>query len=369
MNAVLTPAQRFFNLFGFYTKIPKFLRKTNLSPSAKAVFEVLVELMDSNGLVYICREKIKEETGLNIFTISKAITSLEKNNLLVRTGKFKRGIYPYVQILRPSEEMKEIQAPSEFCQRVAKSPQAEWPNRHTQLRNKQLIIKQTGNSAPKSKTTLKNNSNTDVCFKNSNSKELLEAQGLLTANNVNQKQARKLVEQHGPEAVATQVEHLRYIQEKGCEIKNPAGWLYKALKNNYAAPKGLTTIAQAKEAAEKKEKISQAENFLKGAEELEQQEALEAAKSNLEESLRFHPLPLAEELLQRILKRIKRKELLEQAQQKISTKQQEQLMDQAKELHRTNFRKLGLVGAAFESTQMFLGAVQGAFEEKLLALV
>jgi hypothetical protein len=57
--------------------------------------------------------------------------------------------------------------------------------------------------------------------------------------------AAELVRHHGEETIRTQLEHLDWLVEtKPGKIANPAAWLYTAIKNGHAAPKGFVSQAE-----------------------------------------------------------------------------------------------------------------------------
>ena len=115
--------------FGTFLQLPDFLHRLKLSPAAKHTYAVLAGFQSFMGEAYVCREKIKEKLGLALTTISTAVTELEKHRLIKRTGKFKYGSYPIVQVFCGSEagvSKRQHQCKQSLTEELANANHAPW---------------------------------------------------------------------------------------------------------------------------------------------------------------------------------------------------------------------------------------------------
>lgn len=84
--------------------------------------------------------------------------------------------------------------------------------------------------------------------------EVSPLEGRLRGHGVTLAPARRLAAEHGPERVEAQLEALEYLLAKGekFEPQNRAGWLVKAITENYGPPRGFKTRVQRDEEAKVK---------------------------------------------------------------------------------------------------------------------
>ncbi len=108
--------------------------------------------------------------------------------------------------------------------------------------------------------------------------EVSPLEGRLTGHGVTLPQARRLVAEHPPERVEIQLEALEYLLARGKEnhspVENRAGWLVKAVTENYGPPRGFKPRAQRDvEAKEKSLKAQQRKETLRQSERAKEQTA------------------------------------------------------------------------------------------------
>ncbi len=102
----------------------------------------------------------------------------------------------------------------------------------------------------------KNNNNNEV------SPTLPDVVVALTGYGISERVARKLAVEWPAEQILEKIEFLIYLQEHDPEkVKNPQGWLRKAIQEGYAAPSGYRSVAE--QEAEAAEAQRQAEEMAK----------------------------------------------------------------------------------------------------------
>jgi hypothetical protein len=87
---------------------------------------------------------------------------------------------------------------------------------------------------------------------NKNSQRLPDVVVVLRSYGISERVAQKLASEYPPEQILEKIEFLAFLQEDEPEkVKNPQGWLRKAIQEGYAAPSGYRSAAEREiEAAE-----------------------------------------------------------------------------------------------------------------------
>jgi hypothetical protein len=273
-------AATFMDKHGTFTQVPDFLNEMPLSPAAKAVYAVLAGFEHAMGEVYVARQKIREKLKLALTTISTAVTELEEKELLKRTGKFKYGSYPVVQLFsHPKTGVSE--------------------SKH---QNKQMLTEElaTANTQLERQLDLKEQPEKNVCSKileKNNLKESLKIFGI-GAN-----KAMRLIIDFPSERIESQIINLEAEKARGVVIENPAGWLIKAIQKNFrpAVEKSSSpSPAQAARDEIQAEKSRAAQRLLQEALHEERIAKPQESKHLAQKSLTMHRTREAEELINRI---------------------------------------------------------------------
>jgi DNA-binding MarR family transcriptional regulator len=177
------------------------LLKHGISRLGKDLFELLFRLSRKTGTAYISRTHLAEQLNCAKGSISRLITFLEKKGLIKRTGSFVNLLFPLIEITK-------------FAQKILfKASDSHQTNCDTPIT--QELPKQINNIKLKETTS-------SVVVEN------------LTKFGIAKNQAKRLKLKYPQELIAKQVEHLEQLLKSNTIIKNPAGWLIKAIENNFA---------------------------------------------------------------------------------------------------------------------------------------
>jgi DNA-binding MarR family transcriptional regulator len=175
-----------------------------VSRLGKDLFELLFRLSRKTGSAYISRTHLAEQLKCAKGSISRLVTFLEEKGFIKRTGKFKSLLFPLIEITK-------------FAQKILfKAGDKAQINCDTPIT--QALPKQINNIQLKETT----NSEKNVVVEN------------LTKFGIAKNQAKRLKLKYPQELIAKQVEHLNRLLSSNTNIKNPAGWLIKAIQNNFA---------------------------------------------------------------------------------------------------------------------------------------
>jgi hypothetical protein len=81
----------------------------------------------------------------------------------------------------------------------------------------------------------------------------------LTQQGIADKVARQLAKRHSPECIAEKIEYLEFLASaQPDQVKNPRGWLRRAIEENYGPPDGFLTLAERHQLAAEQEQQAQA---------------------------------------------------------------------------------------------------------------
>lgn len=307
--------------FGTFSQLPDFLHTLKLSPAAKHTYAILAGFQTFMGEAYVCREKIKEKLGLALTTISSAVTELERNCLVKRTGKYKYGSYPIVQV---------------FCGPEVGVSKRQHLNQQTltevlEIANLQLETNE-----------IKKQQHEVVCSEKIVDPEKLKLIDALRGHGFGKNSAKALITRFGLERVLYQVEHLEDLLTRGDTIANPTAWLTKAVHKRYQKPKDLRqNIAQIKDDV-KTEQRQTANRLLQQAEDEYRLENLDRAQALAQKSTEVFELPDAKKLLAEIAQRFERQRSREEVLKAIPQEVFERVLQQKREEQRTILMKLGI---------------------------
>lgn len=327
----------FVEHFGTFIQLPDFLHNLKLSPAAKHTYAILAGFKTVMGEAYICRAKIREKLGLALTTISSAVTELEQNSLVMRTGKYKHGSYPIVEVLCGPEagvSKRQHLSKQTLTEVLAKA--------NPQLETEEIKIKQTSDN---------------VCSKKIVDLEKLTLLESLRGFGVSKNTAKSLITRYGIERVKYQLEHLEEVKKRGDDIKNPAGWLMKAVRKRFLKPKELEQTPQQVVTEEKDEQHRKAHYLLQQAQQEYRLDNLEEAKTLAQRSIAASELAEARELLGEIANLYQKKKHREEALQSIPKQLFEQVLQKKRDEQKTILMKLGILKlgeigerAAYEAT-------------------
>jgi DNA-binding MarR family transcriptional regulator len=164
-------------------------------------FEMLFRLSRKTGLAYISRTHLAEQLNCAKGSISRLVTFLEEKGFIKRTGKFKSLLFPLIEITKLAQKI---------LFKAGDKPQTNCDTPITQELPKQINnikLKETTNS---------------VVVEN------------LTKFGIAKNQAKRLRLKYSKELITKQVQHLEQLLSSNTKIKNPAGWLIKAIEHNFA---------------------------------------------------------------------------------------------------------------------------------------
>ena len=157
------------------------------------------------------------------------MTLLEEKGFLKRTDGFVNLLFPLIEI-------------TNFAQKIlfkaSDSPQTNCDTPLTQELPKQINnikLKETTNSEEQTTVVVEN----------------------LNKFGIAKNQAKRLRLKYPQELITKQVEHLNQLLSSNTNIKNPAGWLIKAIENNFAIPIEEQSVIQKTNNLETQDKLKQ----------------------------------------------------------------------------------------------------------------
>lgn len=107
--------------------------------------------------------------------------------------------------------------------------------------------KQQPNNNPQRTTPKQKSNNNTRAPKTRNSQEAVVV--ALTAQGLSEAVARRLAEQHGAAYIRKKIAYLKHLQDRQPDkLKNPRGWLRRAIEEDYAAPDGFGLTREQEEA-------------------------------------------------------------------------------------------------------------------------
>jgi DNA-binding MarR family transcriptional regulator len=188
------------------------LNTFDISPLAKNIFGMISVFSKETGKAFICRKIIAETLNCAITSVSRALTVLEKENLVKRTGEFLSSGFPIVTLTDLGKSITNGISTASDQTVTPPIPQSHPPSDHAVTHNYNI------NNSELKETT---NSEKNVVVEN------------LTKFGIAKNQAKKLKLKYPQEIITKQVQHLEQLLKSNTIIKNPAGWLIKAIENNF----------------------------------------------------------------------------------------------------------------------------------------
>jgi len=238
MNAEISLNRYAPNIFG--------LKALKLSPLAREAFGIIVNLVKKSGRCWISRANFAKLLHCAIGSVSRAITELVKAGLIRRTGVFHAWLFPFVEITARGKEY---------------APTAPLQARHENV----TPPSQDSDREEKEETNdLKEQTTQPVCLpeKIKKTPEESETRLKLQSFGIGKNQSKELCRKYPKERIERQIENLGQALEQGKEIKNQAGWLIKAIRDNFYPSKAQDLKQQvAKESAEAKKRQDAQQHF------------------------------------------------------------------------------------------------------------
>ncbi len=208
------------------------LNTFHISPLAKNIFGMISVFSKETGKAFICRKIIAETLNCAITSVSRALTVLEKENLVKRTGEFLSSGFPIVMLTDLGKSIANGISTASDQMVTPPIPQSHPPSDHAVTHNYKFNnseLKETTNSVVEN----------------------------LTKFGIAKNQAKKLKLKYPQELIANQVQHLEHLLKSNTTIKNPAGWLIKAIENNFAIPIEEQPVLQKTNNLETQDKLKQ----------------------------------------------------------------------------------------------------------------
>ena len=209
------------------------LNTFHISPLAKNIFGMISVFSKETGKAFICRKIIAETLNCAITSVSRALTVLEKENLVKRTGEFLSSGFPIVMLTDLGKSIANGISTASDQTVTPPIPQSNPPSDHAVTHNYKFNnseLKETTNS---------------VVVEN------------LTKFGIAKNQAKRLKIKYPQEIITKQVQHLEHLLKSNTIIKNPAGWLIKAIENNFAIPIEEQPVLQKTNNLETQDKLKQ----------------------------------------------------------------------------------------------------------------
>ena len=211
------------------------LKRLRVSDLAREVFGMLAVFSKKSGTAFVCRKSFADTLFCTLTSVSKAVTVLEKKGLIKRTGEFVNLMFPKVELTELGKDIANgLYASSGLQDTLSLSS-----NHHPVLAAPPIIIP---NNSELKETT---NSEKNVVVEN------------LTKFGIAKNQAKRLKLKYPQEIITKQVQHLEHLLKSNTIIKNPAGWLIKAIENNFAIKIEEQSVIQKTNNLETQDKLKQ----------------------------------------------------------------------------------------------------------------
>lgn len=162
-------------------------------------------------------------TGLGKSSVARALITLEEKNIVIRKRRTtsRSGFEATTYALNVQEQQPE---------KKAEKPAAKTPDRPLSQNRTSPPLSQNGTSlVPKSDTQ-------ETVIQETEQQHVVVA---LTKAGISLRTAEKLVGEHQSKYLLTKVSYLEFLQSgKETRVKRPAGWLRRAIEEDFAAPDG-----------------------------------------------------------------------------------------------------------------------------------
>jgi ElaB/YqjD/DUF883 family membrane-anchored ribosome-binding protein len=220
-----------------FTQIPNtVLRRKDLSAGAKLTYMVLLSYAWEKGSCFPGQERLAEDIGAGKRSVIRYVQELQETGLLEikRRGLGKTNVYILKRLHKPRSAKLAFQE-------VPKTTHQEVPNLHLEEYSVEEYSEQQQQPS-------QNNHPSDVVVLAS----------LLKERGVHPKTAMALVKNHSPDHIRSKIELFDWLQQHHSSLvsKNPAGWLRKAIEENWQPPPQYT---RAKEGEQRRRQQQEAQ--------------------------------------------------------------------------------------------------------------
>lgn len=294
------------------------LKEMGLRTSDQLVFGKIANLIANTGKAFICLEAFSTDFGYAKGTISRALKRLADRGIIKYTGQKKHGVFPYIEI--PT-------FPSNVSQ--------EKPKNFVPSKDKLVEVVNTDVKTSKHPGEL------EEIRVNKNKQQPAVAPGIikkLKSFNISAKESKHLVDKYPLERIEKQIANLELKLKNNDDIKSKAGWLIKAIREDFEPSKA----AEEQKQLAQDEKLRKASQMAQNADYLlssgKHEEAINLAKNSLE----LHENSLAKDVIQKAQNEIAKKKQQEEALAALPADTFAQIVAEEEENQRKSLLRLGI---------------------------
>lgn len=334
--------------YGDFSRNYPALKKLGLPASARDVFRLIALFADSAGKAFISGSAFMERLGYRKETISRDLRKLVEKGVIAKLSKKHLGIFPVVEILP--------------CPITA----SHVPMTAQSSTNDQMIIAQCANDQTEQRRTYEREEQPEkiVCSKILEKNLLKES---LKNFGIGSNKAMRLIAEFPLERIQSQIINLEAEQARGAAIENPAGWLIKAIQNNFRPAMERiqkATIASNNQNEIKTEKSRAAQRLMQDALHAERIGQMPESKCMAQRSLEIYPTSDAKELIMRIDAAAVKKAQQERAIAAMPKEEFERILLEETTKQNSIFMRLGITKiTSFHEQAAFAAAVERVIEE------
>lgn len=324
--------------FGHHIPFHPKLKEMGLRTSDQLVFGKIANLIANTGKAFICLEAFSTDFGYAKGTISRALKRLADRGIIKYTGQKKHGVYPYIEI--PSSPKRVIQ---ETSKKFAPS--------------KPELVEVVNTDVK----TSKHPGELEQIRINKNKQQLVVAPKILKklkSFNISAKESKHLVDKYPSERIEKQIANLELRLQTNNEVKSKAGWLIKAIREDFEPSKAAEEqkqLAQEEQLRKASQMAQNADYFLSSG---KPEEAISLAQNSLE----LHETSLAKEVIQKAQNAITKKKQQEEALAALPPEIFAQILAEEKEKQRISLRRFGITNVGEEAQK---GAYIAALERAM----
>lgn len=297
-------------------------------PSDRDVFAKIAGLALNAGEVFISLRAFSEELGYARETICRSAKRLAQKGLIRFVNKKKHGIFSIVEVLPVDENLEAATDPSFDVPLTKRST---------------IVDRQINDHCPDGQPQLNNINNLKQQHVDalgfSNKKAVIEK---LKSFGIAANESKRLLARFPLDRVERQIAHLEAKIKNNDEVKNQAGWLIKAIRQDYPESQIIVAQKQQAEESEKAEQLRKASQMSKDADYLlssgKPKEAINAAQKSLE----LHETSLAKDVIQKAQNEIAQKKQQEEAVAALSSEAFAQIVAEEEEKQQKSLLRLGI---------------------------
>jgi predicted transcriptional regulator len=320
---------------GHYIPFHPKLKELGLRTSDQLVFGKIANLIANTGKAFICLEAFSQDFGYAKGTISRALKRLADRGIIKYTGQKKHGVFPYIEI--PFSPTKGIQ---------------ETPKKFAQSKPELVEVVNTDVKTSKHPGEL------EEIRVNKNKQQPAVAHGIikkLKSFNISAKESKRLLDKYPVEQIERQISNLELKLQTNNEVKSKAGWLIKAIREDFEPSKA----AEEQQQLAQDQKLRKASQMAQNADYLLSSSKPEEAINLAQNSLELHETSLAKEVIQRAQNEITKKKQQEEAVAALPPETFAQILAEEKEKQRISLRRFGITNVGEEAQK---GAYVAALE-------